>query len=345
METNLFLQIVTFIVGIGVLIVVHELGHWMASRAFKIEVEEFGVGFPPRLFRLFRAWGTDFTFNAIPLGGFVRPKGENDPTVEGGLAAASPWARIVVLFSGPAMNLLVAVLLGAILFYNLGRPVTNKVLIDTVVDNTPAQQAGLQKGDLIVEVNGQQIDGQEKFRQLIADNLEVPITLVVARGDERITTNLTPRKNPPEGQGAIGIIMTNPSEPITVSQALVEGANATYQNIVGILALPIRLIQGEASPEEGRVVGYYGMFTIYRQLFNPLLFFMTISISLGVINLFPIPPMDGARILFTLPEIIFRRRVPPRYETAISLVGFALLLGLLIYVNIMDFTNPIQLPK
>jgi regulator of sigma E protease len=104
------------------------------------------------------------------------------------------------------------------------------------------------------------------------------------------------------------------------------------------------MMSGQASPEEGRLVGYRGMFEIYREIQSPLWFFMAISISLGVINLFPIPALDGGRILLTLPEIFFRRRVPPKFENALHMVGFALLLVLLIYVNLQDFINPIQLP-
>src|SRR5512139_2428393 len=98
-----------FILAIVALIIVHEFGHFLASRLLGVEVEEFGLGFPPRLLTMFVAGGTKFTLNAIPLGGFVRPKGENDPSVPGGLAAASPWVRLVVLFAGPLMNLLVGV--------------------------------------------------------------------------------------------------------------------------------------------------------------------------------------------------------------------------------------------
>jgi regulator of sigma E protease len=153
-----------------------------------------------------------------------------------------------------------------------------------------------------------------------------------------------PRENPPEGQGAIGIRMSSPTVPISVPEAIKQGANATAENITGLLRLPIRMASGQATPEEGRLVGYRGMFEIYREIQSPLWFFMAISISLGVINLFPIPALDGGRILLTLPEILFRRRVPPKFENAIHMVGFTLLLILLIYINIQDFINPIQLP-
>jgi regulator of sigma E protease len=129
MSLTFLSQLLPFIAGLAALIIVHELGHFLAARLFKVEVEEFGIGFPPRIVKLFEAGGTVFSLNWIPLGGFVRPKGENDPDVPGGLAAASPWVRLAVLFSGPAMNLLAGVILASLLFYNLGEPMVDKVTV------------------------------------------------------------------------------------------------------------------------------------------------------------------------------------------------------------------------
>jgi regulator of sigma E protease len=343
-NTMIVTEILTFILGIVLLIVLHELGHFVAARALKVEVEEFGLGFPPRIKRLFRLWDTDFTLNAIPLGGFVRPKGENDPNVPGGLAASSPWVRLAVLFAGPLTNLVAGVLLGAVLFYNMGKPITSQVVLESVAPGSPAEQAGLQKGDLIVEVDGAPIDSREKLQTLVSQKVGSEISLVYERNNQRYSAKLTPRLNPPPGEGAMGIAMTNPSEPISLGEAFNQGISVTYENIRGILTLPVRLAQGEASPEEGRLVGYRGMFEIYQQVVNPLLFFMLISISLGVINLLPFPALDGGRILMTLPEILFRRRIPARFENALNLIGFTFLLLVLIYVNVQDFINPIQLP-
>jgi regulator of sigma E protease len=341
----MFGDILTFIFGIVVLIVLHEFGHFIAARALKVEVEEFGLGFPPRITRLFRAWGTDFTLNAIPLGGFVRPKGENDRTVPGGLASASPWVRITVMAAGPAMNILIGVLLGAIIYYNLGKPVTDKVLIDQVVAGSPAAEAGLQSGDLILEANGQTIDSQQTLKDITGKNAGNTMVLVYQRGDQSYTTSLVPRVNPPEGQGAMGVLLTNPRVPITVSQAFGTGITETYSYIRETLTLPVRMAQGQISSGEGRMVGYLGMFQIYRWLYNPLYFFMVISISLGIFNLLPIPALDGGRIVMTLPEILFHRRVPENFENALNLICFTLLIVLLIYVNLQDVINPISLPK
>lgn len=343
-ETMVAFELLTFILGIVVLIVMHELGHFVASRMLNVEVEEFGLGFPPRVARLFRAWGTDFTLNAIPLGGFVRPKGENDPNIAGGLAASKPWVRIMVYLAGPMTNLAIGVMIGAIFYYNIGKPVENIVLIDQVVAGSPAEGAGLLAGDQVVEVNGNIIDSNEKLVNITAQNLGKPIEIIALRNGERVAISVVPRVNPPEGQGAMGVVMTNPTEPISLGAAVGQGFRATFDYIRGVLTLPMRMIQGQAAPEEGRLVGYVGMFKMY-QVFNPMLFFMVISISLGVINLIPFPALDGGRILMTLPEILFHKRIPARFENALNLIGFAFLLVLLLYVNLQDFINPIQIPK
>ncbi len=115
-------RILEFVVAFGLLVFLHELGHYLMSKVFNIEVEEFGFGFPPRLVKLFQFRETEFTLNWIPFGAFVRPKGENDPTVPGGLAAASPWARLAVLFGGPAMNLITGIFLFSLVFTQVGAP-------------------------------------------------------------------------------------------------------------------------------------------------------------------------------------------------------------------------------
>ncbi len=338
------MDLLTFILGIAVLIFVHELGHFLAARLLKVEVEEFGIGFPPRLVKLFERNGTIYSLNAIPLGGFVRPKGENDPSIEGGLAAASPWVRLGVLFAGPLMNLIVGVILGVLLFYSMGERVPEKVLIASIAPESPAAVAGLRVGDLVLQVNDQPITSIPALQKIVAENLGTPVTLLVQRGEQTLTLRLTPRANPPEGQGPLGVALDNPTRPIGLGTAVQRGVGAVYENARSILLLPVRLLRGEASPQEGRLVGYKGMFDIYQRIQSPLWFFMAISISLGVINLLPIPALDGGRILLTLPEILIRRRIPANFENVVHMVGFVLLILLLIYINVQDFVNPIQLP-
>jgi regulator of sigma E protease len=344
MNNVFIIQLLQFIAGIAILIVLHELGHFLAARLLKVEVEEFGLGFPPRLATLFEASGTKFTLNAIPLGGFVRPKGENDPDVPGGLAAASPWVRLGVLFAGPFMNIAVGILLAVVLFYNLGEPVPDRVLVMQVVPGSPAEQAGLQEGDFILAINGEKVKTTDELHEGIYANLGQATMLEYQRGDLISEVTVVPRDPPPPEEGAIGIAMGYATQPTTLTKAVPRGINVAIDYTRNVLTLPVRIAQGEVSPEEGRPLGYKGMFDVYQQIQSPLWFFMVISLSLGIFNLFPIPALDGGRILLTLPEILIRRRVPAQFENMLHLVGFAVLIILLIYINIQDFVNPIQIP-
>lgn len=351
------LALLQFIVAIAALIVVHELGHYLAAKACGIKVQEFGIGFPPRLVRLFKIQETEFTLNAIPLGGFAMPAGENDPDVPGGFSAASPWKRIFIFIAGPAMNLLAAVILYAIIFAQLGQPDTSIVQVMYVSDGSPAQQAGLQAGDVLTHVNGDPISGTQDIRDAIYANLGREILIEYQRNGQRDRVTLVPR-DPAPADGAIGISMGHPSVPVGFGQALVEGGRAIYDQAEMLLTLPFRIASGEMDSSQGRFVGYKGMYDIYTEVreadaapdsplpsgVNTLSFFASISVSLGLLNLMPIPALDGGRILFTLPELLFGKRIPMVYQNAVNLVGLAFLLMAMVYINLQDFLNPLVMP-
>jgi regulator of sigma E protease len=351
--------ILEFIVFLAILIIVHELGHFLVSKMLKVEVEEFGIGFPPRILTLFKAGGTIFTLNAIPLGGFVRPKGENDPTVPGGLASAKPLVRIAVFLGGPVANLLLAVLLYTIIFVRLGVPDParlNEVLINGIAQNSPASEAGMKMGDIIVKVNDQAIDSTDKLHEIVYANLGKEVIFVAQRDGQLVEFRLTPRANPPADEGAIGIIMGTPTIPLSLFAAVPEGFVTTFEHGKALIGAIGQLVRGELPAGQARLVGYKGMYDIYENVrvtesssgypagVSVLGFFTSISISLGLLNLLPVPALDGGRILFVLPELLFKKRIPQQYENVINAVGFALLLLLLIFINLQDFINPIPKP-
>jgi regulator of sigma E protease len=351
---------IEFVASLAILIIIHELGHFLASKLFKVEVEEFGIGFPPRLVTIFKAGGTIFSLNAIPLGGFVRPKGENDPTVEGGLAAAKPLVRIAVFLAGPLANILTAVILYSIIFVRIGAPDpsrANEVLINVVAQNSPAAAAGLLAGDVITKVNGQEIDSTDKLHDLVYANLGKEMIFTYRRDGQENEVKLTPRANPPEGEGAIGIVMGTPTMPLSPLVAIPEGARATIAHSKALIGVVGNIVQGQLPQGDARLVGYKGMYDIYENVrtedsssgypsgVSVLSFLTSISISLGLLNLLPIPALDGGRILFVLPELLFHKRIPQKYENVINAIGFTLMLILLLFINLQDFINPIQIPK
>ena len=364
-----FVTLIVFILALGGMIFVHELGHFIAARWAKIEVEEFGLGLPSyKIATLFTWQGTEFTIHALPLGGFVRPKGENDPNVPGGLASASPWKRLVVLFAGPVMNLLTAIVVFSFLIASEGVAIPGSVKIDTVAENSPAQQSGMQAGDILLAINGEKVTEMQSAIEIIQANLDKPVELLIDRSGEEVTLTATPLSTRTKSEGALGIGLTYPTRPATFIESVTGGVTVTGIQAATIIYLPIALIQGAIAPEDARFIGFKGIFDMFdvaveedvttRQEVTAALpsapapkptnwtlnLIGVLSISLGVMNLFPIPALDGGRILFTLPEILFRKRIPAQWENTVNGIAMLLLIGLMLFVNVMDFVNPAQIP-
>lgn len=202
--TNLLI----FAAMLGILVFVHELGHFAVAKRLGIPVLEFGFGFPPRVKSLFKRDGTEYTLNAIPLGGFVRLHGEEDPTVPGGFASAKASIRIPILLAGVTMNFVLAFLLFALLAF-ITPPYASVQLttISEVMSDSPAALAGLRADDTIVAINGRDIKHDyATFRQLVRDNAGREIALSVLRKNQPLDPiKVTPRANPPANEGPLGI--------------------------------------------------------------------------------------------------------------------------------------------
>jgi regulator of sigma E protease len=364
-----FVTLIIFLFALGGMIFVHELGHFIAARWAGIEVEEFGLGLPSyKIATLFKWKGTEFTVHALLLGGFIRPKGENDPNVPGGLASANPWKRLVVLFAGPLMNLITAIVVFSFLISFEGVPVPGSIKIDSVSDNSPAQQAGMQSDDILLAINGQSVTEVSSAITIIKANLDQPVELLVERNGEKITLTATPLSTRKASEGALGIGLGYPTRPATFIESISGGFTVTGLQAAAIAYLPIALIQGAIAPADARFIGFKGIFDMFGVAVKEdvssrqeaaavptgastpqptnwtLNLIGMLSISLGVMNLLPIPALDGGRILFTLPEILFRKRIPPQWENTVNGIAMLLLIGLMLFVNVMDFVNPAKIP-
>jgi regulator of sigma E protease len=347
-------DVVVFIVVLAGLILGHELGHFIAARSLGVEVEEFGIGFPPRLATLFTWRGTRFTFNLIPLGGFVRPAGEDDPEILGGLAAARKLVRTTVLLAGPAANVVLAFLAFAAAF-KFAAPDPNRVLVTAVVPGSPADASGLMSGDIITSVEGQPVTGFESLQTVVAGKLGQQITLGVTRNGQVLSFSLTPRTSPPQGEGPIGITLGYPTRQVSWFEAIGIGWQSTAMQFNELIHLPGNLISGQVAPQDARVSGLKGMYDMFtwagevdrssQRPFLTLNLIGVISAGLAVANLLPFPALDGGRLMFVAIETVIGRRVSPRYEGVAHAIGFAILLALMVYVNFQDFVNPIVLPR
>jgi len=353
------LNILEFILAFGALVFLHELGHFIAARTNKIEVEEFGFGYPPKIIKLFRTGGTDFTLNWIPFGGFCRMKGEAGDTMEvGSFAAANPWRRLATLLGGPVTNLLIGMLLIAFLFTRMGAPDLTKVKIVDISANSPASSE-LMVGDIISQLDGQPVDSIDKLTQLVKPNLGNEVTLTIMRDGKPLEIRITPRVKSPEGEGAMGVAISNPVTKITYIQAIPMAFISTMDQGYQLLMLPVRLISGQIAAKDARMVSVKGIYDIFAQVqtidkqeaaidpsvkgLNILNFLAMISIALGFTNLLPIPALDGGHIIFLIPEILFKKRVKPELEGRVHFIGYVILMGLMVVMVINDIINPVIL--
>ena len=337
-------MIITMLIGVAVLsviVIAHELGHFITAKAVGVRVEELGLGYPPRLLSF--KWGeTRYSLNAIPFGGFNKLAGEEDPKLPRSLASKGTGARLLVLSAGSLMNLLLPLLLFSIAFvipYNL---VIGQVLVEEVAMNSPAAMAGIKSGDIVLRINGEPVRNTGDIHRYIQLNLGKEITILVKHPDSATeNVRLIPRWKPPESQGATGVTVST-SYPTIVSQSY-SPWKATYLGVKECLETLVLFKNAIVSMIIGttpvKLAGPVGVAQITGEIamagISPLLEFAAfISINLGIINMFPLPALDGGRIAFVLLERVRRgKRVPPKKEGLVHLIGFAMLMGLMLLLT------------
>ncbi len=350
----MIITILAFLGVLALLIIAHELGHFATAKAYKIKVEEFGVGFPPRLFGIKRG-ETLYSLNAIPLGGFTKMAGEEDPKVKGSFAGKGVGARLIVLSAGSIMNLLLPILLFSIAFMIPHQVVMEPTVVAVVNPGSPAASAGIEVGDTILEVNGEPINNFSELQRYTALNLGQEITILVEHSDStREEVQLIPRWKPPENEGAIGIERdmefalanrTTASQHEPFWEAIPMGVSECVEVFAVIKNEVLRWVSGATAPQ---VTGPVGIAQITGEAakagVSPLLELTGfISINLGIINLLPLPALDGGRIVFVLLEWARRgKRVSPKKEGLVHLIGFAMLMALILVITYQDIIRIIS---
>ena len=344
------ITIVAFLGVLAVLIIAHELGHFTTAKAFRIRVDEFGLGFPPRLLSVKRG-ETRYSLNAIPLGGFVKMAGEEDPKVPRSLASKGIGTRLLVLSAGSIMNALLPLLLFSIAFMIPHNLAVGQVLVEEVALGSPAAIAGIQAGDITLEVNGNPVRNTGDLYRYIQLNLGRETTILVEHSDATTEeVQVIPRWRPPQGQGAIGIAISMPN-PTVVSQhyplweAIPIGAVEYIETFVLFKNGILGMFTGVTPVEIAGPVGIAQMTgEMAKAGVSPLLEFAAfLSINLAIINIFPLPALDGGRIAFVLLEWIRRgRRISPKTEGKVHLVGFAMLMAAFLLITYQDIIRIIS---
>lgn len=333
------------ILGISLLIILHELGHYLVARACNMRVLRFSVGFGPTLFK--RTFGeTTWQVAAIPLGGFVQVDGmgprEADvyPDDERNYRNRPRWQRAAVIAAGPAMNwVLAALFIGALaLTVGFSRIDESRAEIGDLVEGEAAAQAGLAPGDVVLSINGEPTKDWNELVAHVRAHPEEPLTFAIERGGERMAVTVTPKRSGEGGFGVLGVY------PPTVRQRTGPlGAVALgFTGAWNMTARQVGLLWGMvAGTEEGRLSGLPGMIKMVseqarRGIERLLQSLAWLSITLCILNLLPIPALDGSRLVFIGVEAVRGKPIDERVESVVHTIGFALLLALMIAVSVRD---------
>ena len=348
--------------SIVALITLHEIGHFAMAKKFGVKVEEFGLGYPPRL------WGkqigeTIYTINLLPLGGFVRMLGEEDNTIREprSFAGQAVWKRAGIVLGGVVMFwVMAAVLFGVVSFTGTRTVVPDnastglvqpEVNISAIAPGSPAEKAGIKAGDSIESMSYQgtsvTIDNITQVQTFISQHYEQEINMVLGRGADNITVSLTPRSNPPQGQGSIGVALVRtaiksypwyeaPWQGIVNTWNMTTGIVVGYANLIvnlfkhqplGVQMVgPVRLVFDVLPQAQALGVSYF------------VNFLAMLSVYLAVFNILPIPALDGGKMLFLGIEAIRKRPVSQKVEQNVTMAFFVLLLILMLVVTINDLS-------
>ena len=346
----LIITIVAFLGVLVVLIIAHELGHFVTAQVSGVRVEEFGLGFPPRVLSI-RRGETLYSLNAIPLGGFVKMAGEEDPKVLKSLASKSIGTRLLVLSSGSLMNLLLPLLLFSIAFMIPHNLVTGLVTVEEVTLNSPAAIAGIESGDVFLRVSGKPVNNIGDLHRYIQLNLGKEIDILVEHRDSTTEDiRAIPRWQPPEDQGAIGVRVKTVN-PTVISQheplwkAIPLGVIACIETFVLFKNGIVSMFIGTTPMALAGPVGIAQLTgEVAKTGISPLLEFAAfLSINLAIINIFPLPALDGGRIVFVLLEGIRRgRRVPAKTERLVHFIGFVMLMAAMLAITFQDILRIIS---
>ena len=342
---TLVFYIIGAIVMIGVLVVVHELGHYCAGRALKLPIVEFSVGFGPLLFGRERN-GIQYSLRALPFGGYC---GFDEEANDGkpSFMQTAAWRRLVTFIAGPAMNIALAYLLAVVYLSTIGMAVVN--VIAGVEEGMPAETAGVQAGDKILAVNGQETTAPI---ELIREN-DGSVVLTLLREGERIDVPVEAFYDEELNVYRVGVSLTHSYVAYPLGQSILYGGTLCYDMLVSMFDFLGGLVMGRQNPDE--VVGIVGTVTMIstqaQQGFehsmqsgfaNVLAMAIMISLNLGLINMLPLPAVDGGRIVFSLIEIVARRPVPQKVESMVHTVGFVLLFGLMLFLVVKDVVGLVK---
>ncbi len=346
--------ILAFLIILSLLIFVHEIGHFLTARKFGIKIEEFGFGYPPRIWGK-KIKGIIYSINWLPFGGFVRIYGEDylekdSKLGDKALCNKPGYIRALVAAAGVFGNFILGFVCFSLVYSFMGIPTpTDKVLISAVSPNSPAETAGLKIDQQILSVNNQEIKSTKDFMELTRNKKGQEISIKVKDKNEVKEVHLTPRQSFPEGEGPIGVAISSVEMKFyPVWQMPFRGAWVGLQEAIGWgamivsgLYMAIKSLISGVVPEVAGPVGIYQITTgvVSQGWLLTLQFIGVLSINLGILNLLPFPALDGGRLLFIGFEAVLGRRVKPQIEQYVHMAGMIILITLMLLVTYNDLVR------
>ncbi len=348
-------SIISFVIVLGLLIFVHEFGHFIFAKLFGVKVLRFSLGFGPKLFGK-QVGETEYLVSAFPLGGYVKMYGENpgdevEPAEAGRAFSDKPlWQRFCIVAAGPIFNLLFAVLLFFLIYAIAGLPQPIPgTRIGQVAPDSPAATAGIVAGDEILSINGKPTTEWEQISEIVREGSGAPVTLVLKRGNETITTTGTPTRQEVKNifgekvgeRYLLGITRSEELvfEKVSLFTALGAGLGQTWNLIYLTLLSLVKIIQKVVPASElgGPIlIAQLAGQQMEAGWMNLLYFMGLLSVNLGILNLFPIPILDGGHLLFFTVDGIMRRPLSMKTREMLQQVGLVLLVSLMFFVFYND---------
>jgi regulator of sigma E protease len=340
----LLLTILACIFVFGILVTVHEFGHFITAKLTGMKVEEFSIGFGPTIYQQ-QEGETLYSLRMLPLGGYNKiagmdPDDPDDP--EHGFNSKPVSSRMLVILAGSLMNILLPVLIFFGLFLAFGMDVPeNKPVLGQIIEGYPAEQSGLKEGDRILSINGKPVHEWLDIRKNIADSGMQPIPFEIQRDTEKLTITVTPGVNPETGKPFIGVVSSLKNVRLTPVQAVVASVTATKNIIKNMYASLYHMVTGKTKAEFSGPVGVAKMAgEVAHKGFDRLMQFTAmLSLNLAIINLLPLPALDGGHFLILLIEAVTGHKLGKTAMQNIQKVGVAMILALTIFATFKNLTR------
>lgn len=332
------MTIIAALLLFGVIILIHEFGHFIFAKKNGITVHEFAIGMGPKLFGKEKN-GTMYSIRILPIGGYVSMEGEDeDSNKPGSFGTKSILQRASVIFAGPFFNLVLAVIFLIPVFIYMGSPTTTL----EILENTPASKANLQSGDIVKSVNGKEINSWNEFTKIISSSNGEELSIAVDRNNKAVKVNVTPEKNE-DGTYKIGVTYKKDRNIVNaIKQSFIATGQMTMQMITFLKQMITGTVPGGLT---NSVAGPVGVISIVSGaaktgIMNLLYLGSIISLNLGIINLVPFPALDGGRLLLLFIEWIRGgKKINPDKEAMINMIGFCALMAFMVFITYNDVTK------